>query len=88
MRQRDNRQQLMAEEPDQIHRTQTSTIWQEFSVPFRFPVCFTRALFHPDNPLFQQTLSLLEPTKCHRFVVFVDEGLAEAQPSLNSDIKQ
>ena len=78
----------MAEEPDQIHRTQTSTIWQEFSVPFRFPVCFTRALFHPDNPLFQQTLSLLEPTKCHRFVVFVDEGLAEAQPSLNSDIKR
>lgn len=88
MHQRDHRQTLMTDEPDQAHRTQTSTTWQEFSVPFRFPVCFTRSLFHPDNPLLQQTMSLLEPTRCHRFVVFLDEGLVEAQPSLISDIKR
>lgn len=78
----------MPEEPDQRHRTESSTTWQEFSVPYRFPVCFSRALFHPDNPLLQQTMSRLEPGKRHRFVVFVDEGLTQAQPGLISAIER
>ncbi len=88
MQQRDNRQRLKTAELEQMDHTETSTIWQEFSVPYRFRVCFTQALFHPDNPLLQQTMSSLEPMKCHRFIVFVDEGLVEAQPQLIGNIKQ
>ncbi|ASJ71997.1 3-dehydroquinate synthase [Granulosicoccus antarcticus] len=78
----------MTEELRQAHPTQTSTSWQEFSVPYRFPVSFTQDLFNPDNALFTDTLRQLEPQKRHRFVVFVDEGLAEAQPQLIASIEQ
>lgn len=78
----------MTEELRQNHPVQTSTCWQEFSVPYRFPVSFTQGLFKPDNPLLVDIMSHLEPQKRHRFVVFVDEGLASAQPGLITSIKQ
>lgn len=78
----------MTEELRQALTIQTSTSWQEFSVPYRFPVSFTQDLFNPDNPLLADTMSLLEPRKRHRFVVFVDEGLADAQPHLIASIQQ
>ncbi|MGQ7848413.1 3-dehydroquinate synthase [Granulosicoccus sp. 3-233] len=78
----------MTEDLRQAPILQNSTSWQEFSVPYRFPVSFTQNLFNPDNPLLAETLSHLEPLKRHRFVVFLDEGLAEAQPRLIADIAQ
>lgn len=78
----------MSEDLQQKLAVETSTCWQEFSVPYRFPVCFTQALFQTDNPLFMQTLSRLEPHKRHRFVVFIDEGLSSAQPELVGQIQQ
>ena len=59
---------------------------QKFSVGFEFPVCFTRDLFQPDNPTFAKTLASREPDRRHRFVVFVDNGLAERWSDLGDRI--
>lgn len=63
-----------------------ATYWQSFAVRFDFPVCFTRRLFDPENPAFVDTLCRLEQDKRHRVLVFVDDGLAAAQPDLVSRI--
>lgn len=57
------------------------TIQQRFQVNYSYPVHFCRDLFNPSNPLLAQSLpsSTAEPTKV---IIFVDEGLASAQPGL------
>lgn len=62
-------------------------IWQRFSVPFEFPVAFGHDLFSPDNPLLIDTLALREPDKCHRCLVFIDQGVATAMPGLTGRIQ-
>jgi len=78
----------MTEDIRQASPIQTATSWQEFSVPYRFPVSFTQDLFKPENSLLADTMSRIEPDKRHRFVVFIDEGLLDAQPELIADIQQ
>ena len=63
-----------------------AVLWQEFSVPFRFPVAFTRNALAPDNSLLADMLSMREADKRHRIHVVVDEGVAEAWPNLNDQI--
>ena len=58
----------------------TQLYWQRFSVPYEYPVAFTRGLFRPSNPLFADVLALREPAKRHRCLVYVDDGLARARP--------
>jgi len=65
----------------------TRTAWQRFSVAYEFPVCFTCGLFAPDNPVLVETLSRHEPTKRHRLVVFIDNGVLDSSPSLLADIE-
>lgn len=77
----------MTDRLPQAASTQSITDWQEFSVPYRFPVCFTRALFDTSNPTLLECMSRLEPDRRHRFVVFVDEGLLQALPQLPRDIR-
>ena len=61
-------------------RADTQLYWQRFSVPYEYPVAFTRGLFAPSNPLFADVLALREPQKRHRCLVYVDHGLAQARP--------
>ena len=63
-------------------RVDDAVYWQEFSVPFRYPVHFTRGLFNPGNPLLIEVLRLHEADRRHRCVVFVDEGVLNAFPDL------
>ena len=57
------------------------TILQKFSVPFRYPVHFTRNVFAPDNSLLASVLR--SPTSGPaRVLLVVDAGLAEATPEL------
>ena len=62
-------------------------IWQQFSVPYEFPVAFSHGLFDPTNTLLIDTLSLREKDKRHRCLVFVDEGVTKAMPDLAADIE-
>lgn len=59
---------------------------QQFSVPFRFPVFFTRNAWQPDNLAFVDTIRGLEPDRRHRVLVVVDSNVASTNPTLISDI--
>jgi 3-dehydroquinate synthase len=67
-------------------RSPPVTYLQQFAVRFEYPVCFTRGLFAVDNRLFADTLARCEPHRRHRFMAFVDAGLAAASPSLAAEI--
>jgi len=65
---------------------ETHAYEQEFAVTFRYPVVFTSGLFDPANPVLVDTLARHEPDKRHRCIVFVDDGLLAARPTLADDI--
>lgn len=62
-------------------------IEQEFSVSFGYPVIFTRGLFRPDNTLLRDVCLRLEKDRRHRVLVFLDDGVAAAQPDLTGRIQ-
>ena len=62
------------------------TYCQAISVPFEYPVCFTRDLFHLDNPLLADTMNRLKENRRHRAAVYIDSGVAEAFRGLSTDI--
>jgi 3-dehydroquinate synthase len=57
-----------------------------FSVPFRFPVCFTRHAFHIDNPLVADIAAEREPGRRHRLLFVLDSHVLSAHPELPTDI--
>ncbi|MBT4019005.1 MAG: 3-dehydroquinate synthase [Alphaproteobacteria bacterium] len=59
---------------------------QQFSVPFAYPVYFTKNMFAADNEVFIKALTRLESHRQHRFVTFIDAGVADALPNLADDI--
>jgi len=67
-------------------RAETAVFWQRFAVPFEYPVHFTERVFDPDNPVLAETVSRLEPDRCHRCLVLVDDGLLAARPGLCDEI--
>jgi 3-dehydroquinate synthase len=71
---------------DERPHESTAVYLQSFSVRYEYPVCFTEHLFARDNPVFRDTLLRTEPTRRHRFVVFIDSNVAASFPSLAHDI--
>ena len=67
--------------------TRTTVHWQQFSVPYEFPVYFTDNIFDPANLSLVEAMCRLEPNKRHRCLFFVDDGLIQARPNLVDDIK-
>jgi len=69
-------------------QVRTDTVWhqQQFSVGFEYPVVFTSGLFAPENPVLVDVLCRLEKTRQHRCIVFVDEGVLAARPTLPAEI--
>ena len=55
---------------------------QGFSVPFTFPVHFTRLAWTPKNSAIVDAVRRLEPHRRHRVLVVIDENVTEAQPGL------
>ncbi len=55
---------------------------QRVTVPFEYPVSFTRDAFAPASPALLDALTSREPSRLHRALVVVDQGLADAQPQL------
>lgn len=61
---------------------------QSFTVQYNFNVFFTSALFSVENDLFSSFLAGLNPAKSVKKIFFVvDEGVANAHPDLNQNIK-
>ena len=59
-------------------------IKQSFQVPFLYDVHFSRDIFHPENELLKK---LFEGNDT-RIVLYVDDGLINAQPELQNRIKE
>ncbi|MDF2156727.1 3-dehydroquinate synthase [Algoriphagus sp. CAU 1675] len=57
---------------------------QTFSVPFRYPVCFSEGLFNPSNTLFVDVLA--KDRKPKVFFV-IDSGVSDTHPSLKAEIE-
>ena len=57
-----------------------------FSVPFEFPLHFTRGVFDRRNALLKTIVSRLEPARRHRLLVVVDERVAAANPQLHDEV--
>ena len=57
-----------------------------FSVPFTFPLHFTREVFAAANPLLAATVGRLEPSRRHRVLVVIDARVAATNPTLVDDI--
>lgn len=60
---------------------------QRFSVPFDYPVYFTKDLFHPQNPLFASVADRYNENRTHRIMVFVDGGVVQAMPHAPEQIQ-
>lgn len=60
---------------------------QSFSVPFEYPVYFTADLFAPGNPVLAEASMRLKERRRHRFMIFVDSGVAAAHGDLFSRIE-
>jgi 3-dehydroquinate synthase len=61
---------------------------QRIAVPFEYPVHFTHNLLAGGNELLAETLDRLGEHRRHRAIVYVDSGLAEAQPQLIEQVKE
>jgi len=54
----------------------SDTIVQRISVPFEYPVVFTRGVLAPENPVLVETIARREPARRHRIFVVIDDGVA------------
>lgn len=70
----------------QESKSKSATAWQRFRVEYEYPVVFTTDLFDTGNDAFRDSLTRCEPDKCHRIVVFIDDGLDLAMPELRGQI--
>ena len=59
---------------------------QTISVPFEYPVYFTRDVFAAENRALVDAVGRKEPERRHRLLVVVDEGVALAWPDLGAAI--
>ncbi len=70
----------------QIDRFPTVQYCQSFSVPFEYPVHFTRDIFHPENPLIESVIMRKGETRRHRVQVYIDDGVLCAMPGIKNRI--
>ncbi len=66
--------------------TSTQVHWQRFSVPYEYPVAFTRGLLRPENGLLADVLARREPEKRHRCLFVIDSGIMAADPGLEARV--
>ena len=77
-----------SEHQDEASAFPAETYDQSISVPFDYPVIFTRDLLAAGNPLLADVLDRLGEDRCHRAMVVIDAGLDAAQPGLQPRIKE
>jgi 3-dehydroquinate synthase len=64
----------------------SEVIRQRITVPFEYPVVFTRGLFAAANPALRDALTEREPDRRHRAVVVLDAGFVTAFPEVPGQI--
>ncbi len=61
-------------------------IHERFSVPFEYPVWFTRDVFAPGHALFASVIDRLGEKRRHRVLLYLDRNVAAAHPKLGARI--
>lgn len=61
--------------------------WQRISVPFDYPVYFTRDVFGPASSDLVDAVVRREPERRHRLLVVIDDGVAHAWPELAARVE-
>lgn len=59
---------------------------QKISVPYEYPVYFTRDVFTPSNPALVEAVGRKEPTRRHTTLFVVERAVAQAWPRVVADI--
>jgi 3-dehydroquinate synthase len=59
---------------------------QRLSVPFEYVVCYTRGVLALDNDCLLEVIGEREPTRRHRLMCIIDDGVARAWPGLCEDL--
>ncbi|HYF65139.1 MAG TPA: 3-dehydroquinate synthase [Herpetosiphonaceae bacterium] len=62
------------------------SLQQDFSVPYRYQVCFTTDLFNPANPVLRDLIGAGSPDQPARLAVFIDQGVLDHHPGLPAQI--
>ncbi len=60
---------------------------QQFSVAYEYPVHFSHDLFNPENPLLRSVIEVEEEQRCHRALVYLDDGVVDATPGIMKKIE-
>jgi 3-dehydroquinate synthase len=63
-------------------------VLQKFSVPYEYPVYFTRRVFDGGNGLLADVMDRLGEKRRHRAAVYIDAGVVAAHPQLLDEIKE
>ncbi len=61
---------------------------QKFSIPYEYPVHFTRGVFDSGNTDFVDIVRRMEPDRRHRFFAVIDDGVAKAWSDLADSISR
>jgi 3-dehydroquinate synthase len=72
--------------PAPVATRRSDVIRQRITVPFEYPVVFTRGVFDAANPALFDALCEREPGRRHRALVVVDAGVVAAFPELTGQI--
>ena len=59
-----------------------------FSLSFDIPVAFTAGVFETANSTLADCLTRLEPARCHRLLIVIDDGVLPGHPTLVADINR
>jgi 3-dehydroquinate synthase len=65
------------------HSAAAHVYLQRFTVPYEYPVVFTRDLFAPANRTLVETLARQELNRRHKVMVFIDDGLGSGHDLLS-----
>lgn len=60
--------------------------WQRISVPFDYPVHFTRAVLAAANEVLVEAIARREPQRRHRLLAVIDDGVVRAWPDVAARI--
>lgn len=60
---------------------------QKISVPYEYPVCFTRNVFKSNHNLLVNILDSHHENRRHRAAVYIDSGVADTHPDLKDKIR-
>jgi 3-dehydroquinate synthase len=66
----------------------SSSLSVKFSVPYEYAVHFTRGVFEPSNPSLVEALRRREPSRRHRLLVVLDEGVERTHPTLRAALQR